>query len=88
MTDEISDTLAEIIADDPAGPFPETGQQIRCFLKRGWIIDGTVSRVWLDLDTVRIDVWPGDICRCRRCVFRITPAEGDFWEPAGGHPVR
>jgi hypothetical protein len=84
----VSEILAEIIAGDPHGPFPEQGQQIRCFLADGQVIDGTVARVWLDLDAVCIDVWPGNICRDKRCVFRITPAKGDTWAPDGmGHLV-
>ena len=78
---EISDTLTAIIAADPHGPFPEEGAKIRCFLRDGQVIDGAVFRVWLDLDTVRIDVIPAVISR--RDVmhtFTITPAEGDTWQ--------
>jgi hypothetical protein len=65
--------VAQIIAGDPAGPFPDAGQHIRCYLTDGQVIDGVVQRVWLDLDTVRIDVAVPPL-------GRLTPARGDKWE--------
>ncbi len=80
---EISDTIAAIIAADSHGPFPETGQMIRARLRDGQVIDGTVYRVWLDLDTVCIDVRPSCVRLATTAslpFFRVTPAEGDSWE--------
>lgn len=65
--------VAEIIAGDPHGPYPAEGTLVRCHLRDGQVVDGIVSEVWLDLDTVRVDVHvPAQI--------RLTPAAGDRWE--------
>lgn len=70
-----ADILSDIISDDPYGPFPKMMQAIRCHLSTGEIIHGTVARVWLDLDTVRIDMMRNT------ALIRVTPASGDAWEP-------
>jgi len=70
--------VAEFIAKDPHGPFPAIRSRVRCFLRDGQVIDGTVIDVWLDLDIVRLDL----IAKSARGIFRITPSEGDTWEPA------
>jgi hypothetical protein len=85
MMSELACMEARIIAADPHGPFPEQGKMIRCFLRDGQVIDGTACRIWLDLDTVRIDVIPSacggtEAWRFNRsCFFHVTPAEGDSW---------
>lgn len=67
--------VAEIIAADPHGPFPEAGNRIRCF-HNGLVTIGTVARVWLNLDQVLIDVKPDPW-------VRLVLAKGDRWEPCG-----
>lgn len=67
--------IASHIEKNPFGPFPSEGQRIRAILRDGQVIDGSVERVWLDLDIVRIDVKPPWTMNS----FRITPEEGDSW---------
>lgn len=57
-------------------PLPETGQRIRCRLKNGDILTGTVQHVWMSLDTPCINVW------FHGTVVQVFPEMGDSWEPA------
>ena len=65
--------IAEIIAADPHGPYPAEGDPVRCYSRDGQVVDGIVAEVWLDLDTVRVDV---DV----PARIRLTLARGDRWE--------
>lgn len=73
-------TVADIIAQDPHGPYPAQGQVIRCFLSDGQVFDGRVACVWLDLDVVRIHV-QAMLAALGSALVRVTPSQGDRWEP-------
>jgi hypothetical protein len=70
--------ITEQAWEDLAGhvPVPADGQRIRCRLKNGDIVTGTVALVWLSLDTPCINL------QYHNAVIQVFPGLGDSWEPA------
>jgi hypothetical protein len=75
MNTEVPEMTQRIIDEDEYAPFPHVNDLIRVFFTDGQVIDGTVVRVWLDLDRVIIDM------HVKRVLFQVIPSEGDEWKP-------
>lgn len=67
-------------AEAAHGPMPGDGQRIRCRLRDGNVITGTVMLVWVAMDEPVISVSFHDT------MIHVWPGLGDAWEPAEKMP--
>lgn len=59
-----------------SGTLPRDGQRIRCHLKNGDIVTGTVLTVWTANDTPCVNL------QFHNAVIQVWPGLGDTWEDA------